>query len=77
MHLIVFELPSQVTVVAHYDQSADTELKVDASPVGLGAILLQRSSSVVRPVACASRTLTDVERRYSQTEKEALAVVWA
>ena len=64
-------------VVAHYDQTADTELKVDASPVGLGAILLQRSKGVVRPVAYASRTLTDVERRYSQTEKEALAVVWA
>ena len=27
-------------VAAHYDQTADTELKVDASPVGLGAILL-------------------------------------
>ena len=63
-------------VVAHYDQSADTELKVDASPVGLGAILLQRTKGAVRPVAYASRTLTDVERRYSQTKKEALAVVW-
>ena len=64
-------------VVAHYDQSADTELKVDASPVGLGAILLQRSNGTVCPVAYASPTLTDVKRRYSQTEKEALAVVWA
>ena len=63
-------------VVAHYNQAAETELKVDASPVGLGATLLQRSGDSVRPVAYASRTLTDVERRYSQTEKEALAVVW-
>ena len=29
------------------------------------------------PVSFAGRSLTDVERRYSQTEKEALAVVWA
>ena len=64
-------------VVAHYDQAAETELKVDASPVGLGAILLQRRGDCAHPVAYASRTLTDVERRYSQTEKEALAVVWA
>ena len=64
-------------VVAHCHQAAETELKVDATPVGLGALLLQRSGDSVRPVAYASRTLTDVERRYSQTEEEALTIVWA
>jgi hypothetical protein len=51
-------------------------LRVDASPVGLGAILTQTQQGVVRPIAYASRTFTPVERRYSQTEREALAVVW-
>ena len=63
-------------VMAHYDPSAPTQLRVDASPVGLGAVLTQTQDGVTRPIAYASRTLSNVERRYSQTEKEALAVVW-
>ena len=63
-------------VMAHYHPAAPTQLRVDASPVGLGAILTQTQLGVVRPVAYASRTLTAVDRRYSQTEREALAVVW-
>ena len=63
-------------VMAHNNPEAETELRVDASPVGLGAILMQSHRQEVRPVAYASRTLTEVERRYSQTEREALAVVW-
>ena len=64
-------------VMSHFDPLAETQLKVDASPFGLGAVLLQGSGDDVRPIAYASCTLTDVERRYSQTEREALAVVWA
>ena len=52
---------------------------VDASPVGLGAVLGQfnpQNSTERRIVCFASRLLTDVEQRYSQCEKEALAAVW-
>ena len=64
-------------VLAYFCPSAETQLVVDASPVGLGAILLQRQSTgLLQLVEYASLSLSDVERRYSQTEREALAVVW-
>ena len=47
------------------------EIVVDASPVGLAALLVQEK----RVVVYGSRALSDVETRYSQTEREALAVV--
>ena len=48
----------------------------DASPDGLDAVLTQLQGDVWRVIAYASRSLSDVERRYSQTEKEALVLVW-
>ena len=66
------------TSMAYFNPVAYTQVIVDASPVGLGAILVQKQGDgCFKPVIYASRSLTDVERRYSQTEKEALAVVWA
>ena len=53
---------------------------VDASPVGLGAILSQSSHNNEGNdsiIAYASRALIPVEQRYSQTEREALAILWA
>ena len=47
-------------LMSHFDPSAETQLKVDASPFGLGAVLLQGSGDDVRPIAYVSRTLTDV-----------------
>ena len=51
----------------------------DASPTGLSAILLQNTSlsDSRRDIACNSQTFTPVERQYPQTEREALAIVWA
>jgi hypothetical protein len=47
-------------------------------PVGLGFILVQgNESEQKRVVACASKPLKAVEQRYSQTEREALAIVWS
>ena len=65
------------TVLAHFNPELDTYVITDAGAVGLGAILAQRQhDSSLRPVQYASRALTQQEKKYSQTEKEALSVVW-
>lgn len=64
--------------LAKYDPSYPTVVSADASSYGLGAVMLQdQPSGERRAVAYVSRALTTTETRYSQTEKEALAVTWA
>ena len=53
----------------------ETKLITDASSVSLGAVLAQLQRGCERVVAYVSRSLTDVECEYSQTEKEALGLV--
>lgn len=66
------------TVLALYDPEATTKICADASAYGLGAVLLQQHADTHwKPVAYASRSMSDTERRYSQIEKEALALAWA
>ncbi|KXJ76650.1 hypothetical protein RP20_CCG009280 [Aedes albopictus] len=63
-----------------FDNNLRTRLVADASPVALGAVLLQfegPTDEQPRPIAYASKSLTATERRYCQTEKEALALVWS
>lgn len=74
---ILKEELANTDTLAYFDTKAETRIIADASPVGLGAILLQKQKGENRVVYYASRSLSDVERRYSQTEKEALALIWA
>lgn len=63
--------------LAYFNKNAPTKVIADASPVGLGAVLVQNQDGLWTPVCYTSRSLTDCEQRYSQTEKEALALVWS
>ena len=64
---------AHATILAYFDVNKDVTLTCDASQHGLGAACLQHG----RPVAYASRALTETETRYAQIEKELLAVVFA
>lgn len=64
-----------------FSENDETWLYTDASPVGLGAVLVQEGKKengerVMRPIAFASKALTMTEAKYPQTQREALAVVW-
>ena len=62
----VKSLITEAPTLSYYNQKAKTRLITDASPVGLGAILEQeQSDGSYRPVMYASRSLTEVERRYA------------
>lgn len=63
---------TEAPLLRYYDVKLPVTLSVDASKSGLGAVLLQEE----KPVAYASRALTETEQRYAQIEKEMLAIVF-
>ena len=58
------------------DMSKPFVLRMDASDVGIRAVLLQQHEGKLFPVAYTSKKLLPRERKYSILEKECLAVVW-
>jgi hypothetical protein len=64
--------------LSFFNKNLETELHVDASTDGLGAVLMQQDIECNHHViAYASKSLNDVQKRYSQVEKEGLRAVWA
>lgn len=67
---------SNAPLLAIFDPNLGTKVTADACQSGVGAALLQCHGDCWQPVAYASRSLTESEQRYSQIEKEALALVF-
>ena len=68
------DLKSMITTEAcliYYDAKETLSLEVDASQKGLGVALVQND----KPIAFGSKTLTECQSRYSNIEREMLAIV--
>ena len=60
------------------DFSEPFKLAVDASDIGVGAVLLQNDSfGIEHPVAYFSKKLNDCQKKYSTVEKETLSLILA
>ena len=66
------ESVSEASTLQYFDTKVMPVLQVDASLRGLGATLLQKD----KPVAFASKALSDAESRYACIERELLAIVY-
>ncbi|GKD25234.1 reverse transcriptase domain-containing protein [Tanacetum coccineum] len=68
---------SEAPILIAPDWDLPFELICDASDVAIGAVLGQRHEKHFRPIHYASKTMNEAESRYTMTEKEMLAVVYA
>lgn len=62
----------KIPVLQYYKEDKPIILSMDSSKDGLGAAILQEG----KPVAYASKSLTDSQKNYAQIEKEMLEIVF-
>ena len=67
---------STQTCLTYFDPEKMCKLVTDASDYGVGAVLHQSDEGCSKTIAFASRSLTDLERKYTTTEKECLALIF-
>ena len=76
-HKLLQSLSNNQTM-AFFDPERETILRREARfNEGLSARLFQRTNKGLQPIHFISRSLTETEKCYSQTEKDALAIKWA
>lgn len=64
-------------VLAYFNPELPTIVTCDSSQYAVGCHLSQMHNGIEKPVAFASRSLSEVERKYSASEREALACIFA
>ena len=68
---------ANTTLLRYYDRNLPVTVQADTSLRGLGACLIQKHNGEDQPIAFASKSLTDTETRYTNIERELLAIVFA
>lgn len=64
-------------ILAIYNTNYKTRVSADASSYGIGGVLeQQQTDGTWKPVIYCSKSLSDVQKRYAQIEKESLAIMW-
>lgn len=64
-------------ILVPYDPNLPIVLTCDASPTGIASIMSHDVNGTEKPIAYASRSLTQAEKNYSQLDREALAIVYS
>ena len=72
VHSEIIQLLCKAPVLTYFDSSKDITIQCDGSQNGVGACLMQDE----KPIAYASKALTDTQQRWAQIEKELFSVVF-